>query len=229
MTRLARRGGVAAITDGAFRDTPDLSGDRRSPIYARGQCAATRLSKFHVADLQRADRLRRCGGLSGRHPRRRTANWSSSFLAVSRSRCRSRASDREELEACDLPTGGRGRAAVRSVPAERGDRRRIRGMASQAGRVAAVSKREEMESVIRRYFEGCNEGSVGKIASCFVPDAVHYFPPGMYGGAVDRRQRHRREMVGGCQPGRLAVGSGARRHRCRHEHRGCRMDALQDA
>ena len=50
MTRLARRGGVAAITDGAFRDTPDLS-RIGIPIYARGQCAATRLSKFHVADL----------------------------------------------------------------------------------------------------------------------------------------------------------------------------------
>lgn len=46
-----------------------------------------------------------------------------------------------------------------------------------------MSKRDEMESVIRRYFEGCNEGSVEKIASCFVPDAIHYFPPGMYGGA----------------------------------------------
>jgi regulator of RNase E activity RraA len=50
MTRLARRGAVAAITDGAFRDTPDLDGIG-IPIYARGQCAATRLSKFHVADL----------------------------------------------------------------------------------------------------------------------------------------------------------------------------------
>ena len=26
-----------------------------------------------------------------------------------------------------------------------------------------MSKREEMESVIRRYFEGCNEGSVDKL------------------------------------------------------------------
>ena len=50
MTRLARRGAVAAITDGAFRDTPDLSGIG-IPFYARGQCAATRLLKFHVADL----------------------------------------------------------------------------------------------------------------------------------------------------------------------------------
>ena len=32
-----------------------------------------------------------------------------------------------------------------------------------------MSKREEMESVIRRYFEGCNEGSVDKIASAFCP------------------------------------------------------------
>ena len=39
-----------------------------------------------------------------------------------------------------------------------------------------------MESVIRRYFEGCNEGSVDKIASCLLPDAIHYFPPGMYEG-----------------------------------------------
>lgn len=50
MTRLARRGAVAAITDGAFRDTPDLDGIG-IPFYARGQCAATRMSKFHVADL----------------------------------------------------------------------------------------------------------------------------------------------------------------------------------
>jgi len=48
-----------------------------------------------------------------------------------------------------------------------------------------VTKREEMESVLRRSFEGCNEGDVDKIASCFLPDAVHYFPPGMYGGTFD--------------------------------------------
>jgi hypothetical protein len=41
---------------------------------------------------------------------------------------------------------------------------------------------EHMEQLIRRYFDGCNEADVEKMTSCFVPDAVHYFPPGMYGG-----------------------------------------------
>jgi methyltransferase len=39
------------------------------------------------------------------------------------------------------------------------------------------------EVTIRTYFEGCNEADVEKMESCFVPDAVHYFPPGAYGGA----------------------------------------------
>jgi methyltransferase len=40
-----------------------------------------------------------------------------------------------------------------------------------------------MESLIRRYFDGCNAADEQVIRDCFVPDAVHYFPPGMYGGA----------------------------------------------
>lgn len=39
-----------------------------------------------------------------------------------------------------------------------------------------------MEQLIRTYFDGCNEADVEKMTSCFVADAVHYFPPGMYGG-----------------------------------------------
>jgi uncharacterized protein (DUF1330 family) len=39
-----------------------------------------------------------------------------------------------------------------------------------------------MENLIRRYFEACNAADVEAIAACFVPDAVHYFPPGMYDG-----------------------------------------------
>ena len=69
-----------------------------------------------------------------------------------------------------------------------------------------MSKRDEMESVIRRYFEGCNEGSVDKVASCFLPDAVHYFPPGMYGGAFARRPDDRREMGRCCQPSLVRSG-----------------------
>lgn len=40
----------------------------------------------------------------------------------------------------------------------------------------------EMEALIRRYFDACNRGDEQAIAACFTPDAVHYFPPGMYGG-----------------------------------------------
>lgn len=41
---------------------------------------------------------------------------------------------------------------------------------------------EDMDGLIRTYFDGCNESDRDKIARCFVDDAVHYFPPGMYGG-----------------------------------------------
>jgi len=41
---------------------------------------------------------------------------------------------------------------------------------------------EGMERTIRTYFDGCNEADVDKMVSCFEPDAVHYFPPGMYDG-----------------------------------------------
>ena len=39
-----------------------------------------------------------------------------------------------------------------------------------------------MEARIRRYFEDCNAGEVERIAAHFEPEAVHYFPPGMYEG-----------------------------------------------
>jgi hypothetical protein len=41
---------------------------------------------------------------------------------------------------------------------------------------------EELEARIRRYFEDCNAGDIERIAAHFEPDAVHYFPPGMYEG-----------------------------------------------
>ena len=41
---------------------------------------------------------------------------------------------------------------------------------------------EAMERTMRDYFAACNEGDVDEIASHFVDDGVHYFPPGMYGG-----------------------------------------------
>jgi hypothetical protein len=39
-----------------------------------------------------------------------------------------------------------------------------------------------MDKIIRKYFDGCNEADIEKMVSCFTPDAVHYFPPGMYEG-----------------------------------------------
>jgi hypothetical protein len=40
----------------------------------------------------------------------------------------------------------------------------------------------DMEARIRAYFADCNAGEASRIASHFEPDAVHYFPPGMYEG-----------------------------------------------
>jgi SnoaL-like domain len=41
----------------------------------------------------------------------------------------------------------------------------------------------DMEALIRRYFDACNAADSQAIIDCFVPEGVHYFPPGMYGGA----------------------------------------------
>lgn len=46
---------------------------------------------------------------------------------------------------------------------------------------AQITK-EGMEQWIRAYFDACNSGNVARIAAYFEPDAIHYFPPGMYGG-----------------------------------------------
>jgi hypothetical protein len=40
------------------------------------------------------------------------------------------------------------------------------------------SFRQRAEQTIRRYYDGCNEADVEKMRSCFVSDAVHYFPEG---------------------------------------------------
>ncbi len=41
---------------------------------------------------------------------------------------------------------------------------------------------EGMERRIRDYFDACNSGDPARIVPHFEPDAVHYFPPGMYEG-----------------------------------------------
>lgn len=42
--------------------------------------------------------------------------------------------------------------------------------------------RNQLETVIRDYMDACTAGDALAIASYFEPDAVHYFPPGMYDG-----------------------------------------------
>lgn len=34
-------------------------------------------------------------------------------------------------------------------------------------------------ALIRRYFDACNAADYDALMSCFIPDAVHYFPPGL--------------------------------------------------
>lgn len=43
-------------------------------------------------------------------------------------------------------------------------------------------RRNAYEALIRRYFDACNAADADAIAACFLPDAVHYFPPDMYDG-----------------------------------------------
>lgn len=61
-------------------------------------------------------------------------------------------------------------------------------MTDSAETESAHLTRAGMEALIRRYFDGCNAADQHAIADCFVPDAVHYFPPGMYGGAFTGAQ-----------------------------------------
>jgi uncharacterized protein (DUF1330 family)/ketosteroid isomerase-like protein len=55
-------------------------------------------------------------------------------------------------------------------------------LAAVAGVSDEGDERERMAALIRRYYDAFNAGDVDGMASCFVPDAVHYFPPGMPGG-----------------------------------------------
>jgi regulator of RNase E activity RraA len=51
VTRLMKRGAVAVVTDGAFRDGAELA-QMPFPAWSQGVTATTRLSFHHVADLQ---------------------------------------------------------------------------------------------------------------------------------------------------------------------------------
>jgi len=51
-----------------------------------------------------------------------------------------------------------------------------------AGNQGAEMTKAGMKAWIVAYFDACNSGHAARIAAFFEPDAVHYFPPGMYGG-----------------------------------------------
>lgn len=42
--------------------------------------------------------------------------------------------------------------------------------------------RTDMVRLVRNYMDACTAGEAPAIAAFFEPDAVHYFPPGMYDG-----------------------------------------------
>jgi SnoaL-like domain len=42
----------------------------------------------------------------------------------------------------------------------------------------ALHQRQQIEAVIRRYYDGCNTADAGLITSCLANDATHYFPQG---------------------------------------------------
>ena len=54
-------------------------------------------------------------------------------------------------------------------------------MSEQAPATPALSA-AFMQTHIHAYFDACNAADPERIAAFFEPDAVHYFPPGMYGG-----------------------------------------------
>ncbi|HEY0180314.1 MAG TPA: nuclear transport factor 2 family protein [Dokdonella sp.] len=46
----------------------------------------------------------------------------------------------------------------------------------------SAARAARIDALIRRYFDACNAADVDGQTACFTADAVHYFPPGMYGG-----------------------------------------------
>ncbi len=46
-----------------------------------------------------------------------------------------------------------------------------------------------IDELIRRYFRACNDADIPGMLACFTPDAVHYFPPGMYEGPFRGAQK----------------------------------------
>jgi hypothetical protein len=48
----------------------------------------------------------------------------------------------------------------------------------EGGALTNQTRRAALETLMRTYFEGCNEADTEKMISCFAPNAIHYFPAG---------------------------------------------------
>jgi hypothetical protein len=55
-------------------------------------------------------------------------------------------------------------------------------MTQDYGSAASNERARAMEALMRTYFDACNAADEARMIACFTPDAVHYFPPGMYEG-----------------------------------------------
>lgn len=60
ITRMARRGAAGVVSDGGFRDTPELS-EMDFPVYCHRPSAPTNLTRHHAADI---DLPIGCGGVA---------------------------------------------------------------------------------------------------------------------------------------------------------------------
>ena len=189
-TRLKVRGAAAIVTDGSFRDGQELA-ELDFPAYARMVVASTRLSFHHVADLNvpiscadvavyPGDILVGDGDGVTVVPRRLAAEMADLCEA------------RDQFEKY-LVLPGRGRPGpLRRISADRPDPGRLPGL--EASRRPPGRRPHDprgvrpmpveitpayMEAEIRRYFDACNAADYDALMSCFTPDAVHYFPPGL--------------------------------------------------
>lgn len=50
-----------------------------------------------------------------------------------------------------------------------------------------AARARRLEQVIRDFYAACNAGDLDALAALFTPDAVHYFPAGMYGSSEPYR------------------------------------------
>jgi regulator of RNase E activity RraA len=215
VTRAFKKGAAAIVTDGAFRDGYVIK-EIPFPTYSRAITSTTRLSRFHVADLQVPIG---CAGVAV-YPGDVLVGDRDGVIVIPRHIAPTivdEALEQEELEAYLHTRVHNGEPLMGGIyPPNEKTKAEYRqwksagpplSLPNGAGPVAfsgldSQEQRDRMEKTIRRYFDGCNEADVEKIAACFTEGAVHYFPPGLEGPWVGNRTiaENWRELV-------LTIGS----------------------